>query len=69
MTPGDFIHKKVTAELLRLGYDQTVAISSANKAVEHYRRCSDFVRGKVFDECLLLAKEWARKISSGKKSK
>lgn len=69
MNNEEFIHKNVTAELIRLGYDQTVVIASANKAVEHYWRCSNFVRGKVFDECLLLAKEWARKISGGKKGK
>ncbi|QIM42621.1 hypothetical protein [Leclercia adecarboxylata] len=57
MTPQDFIHKNVTAELIKLGYDQNAAMTGADMAVDHYRSCSKASRkGKIFDDCLYIGK-------------
>ncbi|EDU61972.1 hypothetical protein Ec53638_A0005 [Escherichia coli 53638] len=35
-------------------------MTGADMAVEHYRRCSQASRkGRVFDDCLYIAKQWA----------
>lgn len=62
MSPVDFIHKNVNTELLKLGYDPNAALAGADMAVDHYRRCSQASRkGKIFDDCLSVAKMWAGK--------
>ena len=67
MTPIDFIHKNVTPVLIKLGYDQNAAMPGADMAVEHDRRCSQASRkGRIFDDCLYIAKQWAGK-QKGKK--
>jgi len=69
MTPQDFIHKNVTAELIKLGYDNNAALYGADMAIDHYRRCSQASRkGKIFDDCLHIAKQWAGKQKSKAKS-
>ncbi|MCW1825719.1 hypothetical protein OLZ31_02455 [Enterobacter asburiae] len=63
MTPTDFILKNVTAELLKLGFEENVALSGADMALDHYRRCSQASRkGRIFDDCLHVAKAWAHKL-------
>lgn len=68
MTPVEFIHKNVTAELIKLGYDQNASLTGADMAVDHYRRCSQASRkGKIFDDCLYIAKQWAGKQKAKQK--
>ncbi len=44
MSPQEFIHKNITSELIRLGYDENAAMTGADMAVDHYRRCSQASR-------------------------
>ncbi|MFP1749198.1 hypothetical protein [Lonsdalea quercina] len=65
MTPQDFIRKNVSAELSRLGYEHGAVMKGADMAVDHYRRCSQASRrGRIFDDCLYIAKLWAGKQKS-----
>lgn len=62
MNPTQFIHTNVKNELVKQGYDTTVALMGADMAVEHYRRCSQASRkGAIFDDCLSMGKAWADK--------
>ena len=68
MSPQEFIHKNITSELIRLGYDENAAMTGADMAVDHYRRCSQASRqGRIFDDCLYIAKQWAGKHKSKQK--
>ncbi|HBX8001977.1 TPA: hypothetical protein MIH07_13055 [Klebsiella pneumoniae] len=68
MTPQEFILTNVKKELLKLGYDENIALSGADEALGHYRRCSQASRkGRIFDDCLYVAKTWAQKIQPKKK--
>lgn len=63
MSPSDFILKNIKSELLKLGYDENIALSGADMALDHYRRCSQASRkGRIFDDCLHIAKAWAQKL-------
>ncbi|EAB0669217.1 hypothetical protein ABV178_004879 [Escherichia coli] len=67
MNPIQFIHCNVKSVLVKQGYDPNVALMGADMAVEHYRRCSQASRkGRIFDDCLYIAKQWAGK-QKGKK--
>ncbi|MDO2772590.1 hypothetical protein Q2V38_23205 [Escherichia coli] len=67
MNPIQFIHCNVKSVLVIQGYDPNVALMGADMAVEHYRRCSQASRkGRIFDDCLYIAKQWAGK-QKGKK--
>lgn len=62
MNPVDFIHRNIVTELEKLGYDKNAALTGADMAVDHYRRCSQASRkGRIFDDCLYVAKQWAGK--------
>ncbi|MGL9725022.1 hypothetical protein [Sodalis sp. (in: enterobacteria)] len=64
-----FIEKHVVAELMKQGYEQSVALKGADRAVDHYRRsASASARGKMFDDCLHIAKVWASKYQPKRKS-
>ena len=68
MSPQEFIHKNITSELIRPGYDENAAMTGADMAVDHYRRCSQASRkGRIFDDCLYIAKQWAGKHKSKQK--
>lgn len=68
MSPQEFIHKNIASELIRLGYDENAAMTGADMAVDHYRRCSQASRkGRIFDDCLYIAKQWAGKHKSKQK--
>ncbi|RMA89417.1 MULTISPECIES: hypothetical protein [Enterobacter] len=68
MSPQEFIHKNITSELIRLRYDENAAMTGADMAVDHYRRCSQASRkGRIFDDCLYIAKQWAGKHKSKQK--
>ncbi|KLP39262.1 hypothetical protein [Enterobacter ludwigii] len=67
MSPQDFILQNVKKELLKLGYEENVALSGADMALDHYRRCSQASRkGRIFDDCLFIAKAWAQKLQAKK---
>ncbi|WP_243466240.1 hypothetical protein [Sodalis glossinidius] len=54
----------MVAELVKQGYEQSVALKGADRAVDHYRRsASASARGKMFDDCLHIAKVWQVNIS------
>ncbi|MFT4465670.1 MAG: hypothetical protein ACMX3H_14635 [Sodalis sp. (in: enterobacteria)] len=64
-----FIEKYVVAELVKQGYEQSVALKGADRAVDHYlRSASASARGKMFDDCLHIAKVWASKYQPKRKS-
>nr|CBA74553.1 conserved hypothetical protein [Arsenophonus nasoniae] len=48
-------------ELVKQGYEQSVARISADIAVEHYCRNSASTKGRIFADCLHAAKVWAGK--------
>lgn len=57
-----FIEHNIKQELLAAGYSLPIAQGGANFGVDHYRRCSQAsAKGKMFDDCLRLAKAWAIK--------
>lgn len=63
MRPEEFIHRNITAELIKLGHHESAALTGADMAVDHYRRCSQASRkGRIFDDCLYIAKQWAGKV-------
>lgn len=67
MNAIEFIEKNVVSELTKQGYHETVARQCSNYAIEHYRRCSSSTRkGKMFDDCLQVAKAWASKLQKKK---
>ncbi|MBT9428891.1 hypothetical protein [Candidatus Symbiopectobacterium endolongispinus] len=57
----EFIEKHVITELIKQGYDQSVARISADIAKEHYCRNTASAKGKMFVDCLHVAKVWAGK--------
>ncbi|MGX8939331.1 hypothetical protein ACWWJF_00655 [Symbiopectobacterium sp. Eva_TO] len=63
-----FIEKHVVAELVKQGYEPSVALKGADRALDHYR-CSSSAsgKGKMFDDCLRIAKAWAMKYQPKKK--
>ncbi|MCT8349476.1 hypothetical protein LGZ99_20325 [Photorhabdus temperata] len=67
MNHEQFIEKNVQAELVKLGFSSSIAGMASDKAVDHYRRSSSASRkGKMYDDCLHIAKAWASKYSSVK---
>ncbi|TDB57228.1 hypothetical protein [Photorhabdus khanii] len=67
MSPQEFIEKNVQAELVKLGFSSSIACIASDKAVDHYRRASSASRkGKMYDDCLHIAKAWASKYSTEK---
>ncbi|MGV3346399.1 hypothetical protein ACGVWS_11910 [Enterobacteriaceae bacterium LUAb1] len=70
MNVTDFIKQHVTAALVREGYEKSVAMMGANRATEHYyRSVSAGIKGKKFDECLMIAKSWAEKYQPKREKK
>ena len=69
MTPVQLIEDNVISELVKQGFDIDVAHIGAREAVAYYHRsASASGRGKIFDDCLSIAKARATK-SQGKKKK
>jgi len=63
MNHQDFIYHNVKSELVKQGFDPAVASIGANKAIDQYKTHSSSSRkGKLFDDCLRIAKEWAKKL-------
>nr|WP_282558544.1 hypothetical protein [Providencia rettgeri] len=68
MNAEQFIEKNVQAELKKLGFSLSIAQMASNMALDHYRKSSQASRkGRLFDDCLNVAKAWAIKYSGGKK--
>ncbi|NIG74979.1 hypothetical protein F3J34_15425 [Klebsiella sp. Ap-873] len=62
MNHAEFIEKNIKQVLIKEGYSIPIAQGGANFGVDHYRRCSQAsAKGKMFDDCLRLAKAWAIK--------
>ncbi|PQQ22395.1 hypothetical protein C6H66_23700 [Photorhabdus hindustanensis] len=67
MNHEQFIARNIQAELTRLGYSDSISGMASDKAVDYYRRSSSASRkGKMYDDCLHIAKAWASKYSSVK---
>lgn len=65
MNHEQFIAKNIQAELTRLGFSSSISDMASDKAVDYYRRSSSASRkGKMYDDCLHIAKAWASKYSS-----
>ncbi|MBG2804211.1 hypothetical protein I4569_17845 [Proteus mirabilis] len=61
MNHEQFIEKNIQAELKKLGF------SSSYMAVDHYRRIAQASKkGRMFDDCLHIAKVWASKFAKEK---
>ncbi|TDB48247.1 hypothetical protein [Photorhabdus khanii] len=67
MNHEQFIEKNIQAELTKLGFSSSISGMASDKAVDHYRRASSASRkGKMYDDCLHIAKAWASKHSTEK---
>lgn len=69
MNAIQFIERYVVAELVKMGYEKSVAQQGANQAVDHYRRSSQAsAKGKMYDDCLYIGKQWASKLQPRRKA-
>lgn len=58
----EFIEKHVKAELMKLGFTESVAQGGAFQASDMFKRMSQASRkGRIFDDVLRHAKLWAEK--------
>ncbi|MBD2794530.1 hypothetical protein ID852_20530 [Xenorhabdus sp. 42] len=62
MKHEQFIEKNLQAELIKLDFSSSIARMASNRAKKYYRCLASASRkGKLFDDCLNLAKAWASK--------
>ncbi|MCW9739174.1 hypothetical protein L2V80_05690 [Proteus mirabilis] len=67
MNHEQFIEKNIQAELKKLGFSLSVIQRASYMAVEHYRRIAQASKkGRMFDDCLHIAKVWASKFAKEK---
>ncbi|OXK82134.1 MULTISPECIES: hypothetical protein [Enterobacterales] len=67
MNHEQFIEKNIQAELKKLGFSLSVIQRASYMAVEHYRRIAQASKkGRIFDDCLHIAKVWASKFTKDK---
>ncbi|WFC29676.1 hypothetical protein PT008_05545 [Proteus mirabilis] len=68
MNHEQFIEKNIQAELKKLGFSLSVIQRATSyMAVEHYRRIAQASKkGRIFDDCLHIAKVWASKFAKDK---
>ncbi|AXG42236.1 MULTISPECIES: hypothetical protein [Photorhabdus] len=67
MNHEQFIANNIQAELVKIGFSSSIADMASDKAVDYYRRSSSASRkGKMYDDCLHIAKAWASKYSKVK---
>ncbi len=65
MNHEQFIANNIQAELVKLGFSSSISGMASDKALDHYRRASSASRkGKMYDDCLHIARAWASKYSS-----
>lgn len=67
MNAIQFIEKYVIAELVKLGYEKSVAQQGAAKAIRHYETAQASVRGGMYADCLHESKLWAAKLQPRRK--
>ncbi|WP_063657766.1 hypothetical protein [Candidatus Arsenophonus triatominarum] len=66
MTPEQFIEANVKAELIKLGFSNSVASLATNEAIRYYRKQPASKRGKMLEDCLNQAKRWAMSAAKHK---
>lgn len=63
MSYETFITNNIRNELIKLGYPESVANQSCDRAIELYdKNWHSRASGKVFKDLLDIAKEWAKKL-------
>jgi len=68
MRPDEFIEKNLIRELEKLGFDDSACHMAAREGMAHFHRASRVsMKGKLFDECLSVAKSLAKKQISKRK--
>lgn len=64
MSPVDFIYKNIKKILENEGYSNRIASAGACAGVDEYRRRPQATRqGRIFDDCLREAREYAKNRS------
>ncbi|QBY44419.1 hypothetical protein QE197_13100 [Arsenophonus nasoniae] len=66
MTPEQFIQTNVKAELMKLGFSNSVASLATSEAIRYYRKQPVSRRGKMLEDCLNQAKRWAKSATKHK---
>ncbi|WGM01771.1 hypothetical protein [Arsenophonus nasoniae] len=66
MTPEQFIETNVKAELMKLGFSNSVASLATSEAIRYYRKQPASRRGKMISDCLNQAKRWAKSAAKHK---
>ncbi|WGM02431.1 hypothetical protein [Arsenophonus nasoniae] len=66
MTPEQFIETNVKAELMKLGFSNSVASLATSEAIRYYRKQPASRRGKMIADCLNQAKRWAKSVAKHK---
>ncbi len=67
MSPVQFIEKNLVAELVKQGFDNEAANIGARDGAAHYGKATSVGKGKMFDECMKIAKATATKYQVKKK--
>ena len=63
MSPTDFIYVNIKNILIKKDYPEFIASSAVNQGVEEYKRRSCATqKGKIFDDCLNYATDYAKKL-------
>lgn len=60
MNYEQFIETNVKAELIKLGFSNSVASLATCEAIRYYRKQPASKRGQMIADCLNQAKRWAR---------
>ena len=60
MSPLEFIEDNVKKRLSKEGFDSYICSNCAREAVALFKRKDSFAKGRVFDECLKLARKQAK---------
>lgn len=59
---SQFVYDHIEKDLLKLKYPPAIAKGGAREGEDYYKRASQAsTKGKIYDDCLRLAKEWAKK--------
>ncbi|WP_019209111.1 hypothetical protein [Yersinia massiliensis] len=62
MSWSQFVYDQIEKELLKLKYPPAIAKGGAAFGEDYYKRASQAsAKGRIYDDCLRLAKEWAKK--------
>lgn len=66
MSHEQFIESNVKAELIKLGFSNSVAAMATSEAIRYYRKQPASRRGKMIEDCLNQAKRWAMSATKSK---